>query len=77
MKAYILRDPQSVQPQKAQFLEPPKPQTEAVVERIVRPGERGPALSIGLDVHTDSTEVRRCTEIFWEGATSGDRALRP
>jgi transposase len=69
MKTYILRDPQSVQPQKAQFLEPPDPQTEAVVERSVRAGERGPALYIGLDVHTasiavslapsDSTEVRR------------------
>jgi transposase len=68
MKTYILRDPKAVEPQKARFLEAPEPQTEALVERIVSTG-RGPALYIGLDVHTDSiavslapgdsTEVRR------------------
>jgi hypothetical protein len=51
-----------------------QPQTEAVVERSVRAGERAPALYIGLDVHTasiavslspsDATAVRRCAEIF-------------
>src|SRR5262245_6688840 len=64
MKSYILRDPNSVQPQKAQFLEAPDRQ----VERLVTAG-RSPALYVGLDVHTDSiavslapsdsTEVRR------------------
>ena len=64
MKTYILRDPNSVEPQKAQFLEAPDRQ----VERLVTAG-RSPALYVGLDVHTDSiavslapsdtTEVRR------------------
>jgi hypothetical protein len=68
MKSYILRDPNSVQPQKAQFLEAPDPQTNPQAERIVTVG-RSPALYVGLDVHTDSiavslapsdsTEVRR------------------
>ncbi len=57
MKTYILRDPQAVQPQKAQCLEPPDPPTETLVERVVRDGERAPALYIGLDVHTDSIAV--------------------
>ena len=61
MKTYILRDPQSVQPQKAQFVETPEPQTEARVERICAAGpvpiSRGPALYVGLDVHTESIAV--------------------
>jgi transposase len=70
MKTYILRDSQPVQPQRAQCVAPPDPQTAALAERILRAGQaRGPALYVGLDVHTDSiavslgpsdsTEVRR------------------
>jgi transposase len=73
MKTYILRDPNSVQPQKAQFLATPEPPTAALVERICAAGpgpvSRGPTLYVGLDVHTksiavslapsDSVEVRR------------------
>jgi len=68
MKTYILRDPQSVQPQKARLVERPDPQNGALVERSGTAGG-GPALYVGLDVHTDSiavslapsdaTEVRR------------------
>lgn len=67
MKTYILRDPQSVQPPKIAIARTAPP-TEAVGERIVR-ASPGPALYVGLDVHTDSiavspapsdsTEVRR------------------
>jgi len=68
MKTYILREPNSVEPQVARLLATPDPQTAALVERIVATG-RKPALYVGLDVHTDSiavslapsdsTEVRR------------------
>ena len=63
-----IRDPQSVQPQKARLVERPDPQNGALVERSGTAGG-GPALYVGLDVHTDSiavslapsdaTEVRR------------------
>lgn len=56
-KTYILRDPQSVQPQNAHGPEPPAPETAAPAEHRIRAGERGPALYIGLDVHTDSIAV--------------------
>jgi len=51
MKTYILRDPNSVQPQKAQFLQTPEPTQPSVATG------RGPALYLGLDVHTDSIAV--------------------
>jgi hypothetical protein len=56
MKTYILRDPNSVEPQKAQFADPPDPQTDALVENILTAG-KGPALHVGLDVHNDSIAV--------------------
>lgn len=56
MKTYILRDPQSVQPQNAHGPEPPAPETAAPAKHRVRAGS-GPALYIGLDVHTDSIAV--------------------
>jgi transposase len=68
MKTYLLRPHHPVEPQKAQGVVAPEPPTEALVERIVTAGQ-GPALHVGLDVHTDSiavslapsdsTEVRR------------------
>jgi transposase len=68
MKTYILRDPNTVEPQKVRSLAPPDPQTDALVEHIIT-AAKGPALYVGLDVHTDSiavslapsdsTEVRR------------------
>jgi transposase len=73
MKTYILRDPNPVEPQKSRLvqtpLEAPDPATEALAGHIVTTAGRGPALYIGLDVHTesiavslapsDSTELRR------------------
>jgi len=68
MKTCILRDPQAVEPQKVRFLEPPELANDALVQRILTAGQ-GPALYVGLDVHTasiavslapgGSTEVRR------------------
>jgi len=68
MKTCILRDPQAVEPQKVRSLEPHEPATDALVQRILTAGH-GPALYMGLDVHTasiavslapgGSTEVRR------------------
>lgn len=67
MKTYILRDPNPVEPQ-TRRPQPPVPPTAAVGDSS-RTAGRGPALFIGLDVHTDSiavslapsesTEVRR------------------
>ena len=51
MRTYILRDPNAVEPQKAQRnsqTQNPRPQT---------PSASGPALFIGLDVHNDSIAV--------------------
>ena len=68
MKTYILRNPKAVEPQKVRCRQAPDPQTDALVEQIITTA-RGPALYVGLDVHTDSiavslassdsTEVRR------------------
>jgi transposase len=76
MKTYILRTTGTVQPQTR--TETPAT-TGAVVGQPVAPATRGPALFIGLDVHTksiavslapsDSTEVRRYGEI---GGTHDD-----
>jgi transposase len=73
VKTYILRPHNSVEPQKAQFIDtpqphdPPHPQTPTSLADVSRSQPR--ALFIGLDVHTDSiavslapsdsTEVRR------------------
>ena len=75
MKTYILCDPESVQPQK-HHVESPNPQ------RAVR----GPALYIGLDMHTDSiavslapsdsTEVRRYGLIGSSRAAWGFEQMR-
>ena len=47
MKAYILRDPQAVEPQKARLAEAPDPSTAEKAEaRLAAP--RGPALYVGL-----------------------------
>lgn len=73
MKTYILRDPNSVEPQKAQFLDTPQPphthNTPTSLADVSSQGSQPKALFIGLDVHTDSiavslapsdsTEVRR------------------
>jgi transposase len=65
MKTYILRDPKTVEPQKARRSSPPQP---ATLPASI-PATAGPALYLGLDVHNDtiavslapgdSTEVRR------------------
>ena len=77
MKTYLLREAKTVEPQSNRR----KPRTGAatVSEVVGRPPTRGPALFIGLDVHTqsiavsiapsDSTEVRRYGEI---GGTHDD-----
>src|SRR6185295_16162939 len=75
MKTYILRDPNSVEPQKAQFIESIEPQTPTSLADVSSRGSSpndpssGRALFTGLDVHndsiavtlapSDSTEVRR------------------
>ena len=56
MKTYILRDPNTVEPQKPRCRQAPDPETETLVERILR-ADRGPALYVGLDVHNDSIAV--------------------
>ena len=75
MKTYLLREAKTVEPQSNRR----KPRTGAatVSEVVGRPPTRGPALFIGLDVHTqsiavsiapsDSTEVRRYGEIGGTG----------
>jgi transposase len=63
MKTYILRDPNSVEPQKAQFLESiepqnlPHPQTPTSLADVSSRGSSPSALFIGLDVHNDSIAV--------------------
>jgi transposase len=67
MKTYILRDPNSVEPQKAQFLDDAT--TPTSLADVSSRGSQPRALFIGLDVHndsiavslapSDSTEVRR------------------
>ena len=52
MKTYILRDPKTVEPQKARFSPPPAPAAPP-------PALAGPVLFIGLDVHNDSIAVSR------------------
>jgi transposase len=70
MKTYILRDPNSVQPQKARFIEAvPTPETQPAAPLQPSAAHRPATLFIGLDVHSesiavslapsDSTEVRR------------------
>src|SRR5262245_10573363 len=72
MKTYIVRDPNSVEPQKAEFLDTPEPSptpTLTSLADIPSQGSQPRALFVGLDVHTgsiavslapsDSTEVRR------------------
>src|ERR1041385_7970198 len=61
MKTYILRDPNSVEPQKAQFIESidgsqnlPHPQTPTSLDYVSSRGSSPSALFIGLDVHNDS-----------------------
>jgi hypothetical protein len=56
MKTYILRDPQTVEPQKPRFANAPDPQTAARTEKIMRAGS-GPVLFLGLDVHNDTIAV--------------------
>src|SRR5262245_53023831 len=56
MKSYILREPNTVEPQRARLAERPDPQTDALVQRIVS-ARNGPALYIGLDVHSESIAV--------------------
>jgi transposase len=51
METCILRDPNCVQPQKAQFIQTPEPTQPGVSTG------RSPALYVGLDVHTDSIAV--------------------
>jgi transposase len=55
MKTYILRPHNTVEPQKAQFVQSPDPQT-APIENPLAAGS-SPTLSIGLDVHNDSIAV--------------------
>jgi hypothetical protein len=70
MKTHILRDPDSVQPQKARFLEPvPTPETPPAAPLQPCAVPRSATLFSGLDVHSesiavsiapsDSSEVRR------------------
>jgi transposase len=75
MKTYILRDPNSVEPQRAQFIESiepqnlPRPETPTSLADVSSRGSSPNSLFIGLDVHndsiavslapSDSTEVRR------------------
>jgi hypothetical protein len=66
MKTYILRDPNAVEPQKAQFLQPQKAQHPSAPTSLAdvssQSSQPGPAaapcaLFIGLDVHNDSIAV--------------------
>ena len=63
MKTCILRDPNSVEPQKAQFLESiepqnlPHPQPPTSLDYVSSRGSSPNALCIGLDVHNDSIAV--------------------
>lgn len=69
MKTYLLREPQTVEPQNARRAPRTRPAAPSAVLGRPAPPKTGPVLFIGLDVHTDSiavslapsdaTEVRR------------------
>jgi transposase len=60
MKTYLLREPQTVEPQSARRTARPRPVSVATARAVLGPPaqtKNGPVLYLGLDVHTDSIAV--------------------
>src|SRR5512138_2129998 len=59
MKTYLLRESQTVEPQKARRTPRPRPAASTAREGLNRPirAHTGPVLFVGLDVHTESIAV--------------------
>lgn len=84
MKTYLLRQPQTVEPQSSRVPRVGRTAAATASELLGRPAHppKGPVLFIGLDVHTDSIAVSLapsdCTEVRRYGLIGGthDEVLR-